>query len=187
MNQKKLTTILIVLFVMVALFSALRVSQYYAPTGYAAVQTNLTVNGTCTLNLNVTNLTFGQTNPNSTYTADNISVNFSNTGNTPQNVSINSSHFFVNATVGENAAPLSCNQTRYSNWTTPPQTAWDAQVSGICRGSTITTINRIQENQSFAPVAGKTFYDNNTTFKINIPAGVPQGVYQQNISFYAEC
>ncbi len=191
MESKTLTTILALLLVVVAIFTFIRFTQQYGLTGAAVAQTNLTVNATCGIALNVTDypgLAFPTLNPNTTHNANNISVNFSNTGNFQQNVSINASRFFANATGSESF--LQCNQTRYQNWSSS-LLDWEsigASGQGICQGSTLATINRVQENQSFVGAGGGSRADNNTTFKINIPAGTPAGSpYHQNITYYAEC
>ena len=194
METKTFTTILAILLVAVAIFTLVRFTQYYAPTGSQTyVQTNLSINTSCIFGLNLTgatggaNLTWGKTSPNATNNDNNISVNFSNTGNMPQNISINSSLFYENDS--GLAGALNCNQTRYQNWSTSLLN-WEAigtYGQGICRGSTITTINRVQENQSYPGGRATESADNNTTFKINIPAGTPAARYHTNVTYYAEC
>lgn len=195
-----LTAVIAILLVLIGIFTMVKVSSYYAPTAFQSAQTNLSINTTCSLSLNTTNLTYGQTNPNTTYSAVNISVNFSNGGNFEQNVSINATPWFINDSVTTaNASTLGCNQTRYSNNSSTsgltPLT-WEAIGSegrGICGGSTIQagatagTINRVQPNQSFVGAGGGSRGDNNTTFRINVPAGTVPGRYTQNITYIAEC
>jgi len=202
MESKTLTTVLALLLVVVALVTLVRFTQQYGLTGAATAQTNLTINSTCGIALNATgNLTFGQTYPNTTYNLNNITINYSNTGNYQQNVSINSSVFYVNDTGVE--GELQCNQTRYTNNSTGTGFTpinWEQigaqdnlEGRGICAGNRIEdegvvgTINRIQPNQSYVGAGGGSRADNNTTFKINIPSGTKPGRYHTNVTYIAEC
>ncbi len=205
MDYKKYTAVIAILFAAIAVIAVVRITNYYAPTGLqASAQTNLTVNNSCDLQLNVTDypgLFYGVINPNATFNGNNITVNYSNQGNFEQNVSINATRFYVNDSGTEpSTSALNCNQTRYANNSsttglTPPN--WDLLLNstGICQGRGIATetetgtLNRIMPNQSYPGSGGATpnHANNNTTFKINIPQGTPPGRYTQNVTFLAAC
>ena len=197
-KTRNLTAAIAILLVLIGIFTMVKISSYYAPTAFQSAQTNLSINTTCSLSLNVTNLTYGQTNPNTSYSANNISVNFSNGGNFEQNVSINATYWLINETAVEsNTSTLGCNQTRYQNWSNS-LAAWEdigTAGRGICGGNRIEddnpavvgSMNRVQPNQSFVGAGGGSRGDNNTTFKVNVPAGTFTGRYTQNITYIAEC
>ena len=131
-------------------------------TGLATVGANLTVNTTCVITLNDTNITFGTVNP--TAISGERLVDIKNDGNALLNATINGTNW-------AGPASLQVNQTKYAN------------TSGTYASKTsVTNLSPVQFVFDLGLASSVTEY-----FQVQIPAGQAAGFYNQTLYVLESC